>query len=412
MKSKAKQNTKQPSRTTKATKKKAPTIPVQHQHRPPGRAQMRRMGIIYSEIASGKFPNRRTLSELIRASESTIKRDMQIMEMDYHIKYDKKKHGYHFDGPVSDAKGLPVTRREMIAALFLMQGMEQFQGTCWEAAIESICEKIAGDFPDMVTFQPSDWSKIMSARSNGKTVVTPENLEKIVSGIQDRETLHVTNYNQKGEVSERDLDPLHIQVFEDNLYLIAHDHKNNKVLTFGAWRIDPIARTGRKFVIPAGFNSDSHFEGSLGIYSEKDAIPRDIVIGFSKKVAVMIQERRWNGQQKIEKMPDGTVNLHLRLKGLLEVSRLILRWGPDVVDIQPDELLEMYGCYLQQMNANYTAILLKQAERRKAKAEAPADAVSAESDTANGPANNNAINSNQTANAQPDHANNPTAPQP
>lgn len=328
--------------------------------------------MIHDEIAAGKFPNAVSLGKLLNVHPDIIRRCKRIMEIDLEIGYNKEKKGWFFLEPVANSKGLQVTRTELISALFLLQDTQHLQGTCWETAIGSLCEKISEGFPDVVTFRPSDWSKIMSARSNGKTVVTPENLELLINAIMDRETLHVRNYNQKGEVSERDLNPYQLHSFEDNLYLIAFDHKNKKELTFGAWRLDLITRLGKNFEKPINFNVDEFFNGSLGIYSDKDATLRDIRITFSKRVAVMIRERRWNGQEKVETNADGTSTLHLKLKGMLEVSRLILRWGPDVVDIDPDDLLDMYGDYLNQMNANYAVMRQKQEERKKAKAEAAA----------------------------------------
>ena len=354
--------------------RKKPRKPIHLQQRIPNRAQIRYIGVIHDEIAAGKYPNAISLGKKLRVHPDIIRRCKRIMEIDLEIDYDPQKKGWYFKEPVANSRGLKVTRTELIAALFLLQDTEHLQGTCWEAAIESLCEKISEGFPDLVTFHPSDWSKIMSTRSNGKTIVTPENLELLVNAINDRETLHVRNYNQEGKVSHRDVDAYHLQRFEDNLYLVAYDHKNRKELTFGAWRLDQITRTGQTFEKNPNFDPNTFFSGSLGIYADKDAKLRDIILGFSKRVAVMICERHWNGKTKVETLPDGTVNLHLSLRGLLEVSRLILRWGPDVVDIVEDELLEMHGRNLQQMNENYALMLQKQAERKKAKAEAEAKA--------------------------------------
>ena len=199
--------------------------------------RLRRIGRIREEIAANRYPNKPSLAKLLEVSIKVLDKDIEALKMDLPFAFDFEKNGYYLTEPVSNAKGLLVTRTELIATLFLSELGKELKGTCWEKAIEDICEKVAAGFPDYVTFRPSDWSKIMSVRKKGATTVEPENLELLVNSIADHETLHVTYMNGDEKVSDRDINALHLERFEDNLYLVAFDHKRQKELVLAAWRV-------------------------------------------------------------------------------------------------------------------------------------------------------------------------------
>ncbi|MDB6024885.1 MAG: helix-turn-helix, type 11 domain protein [Verrucomicrobiales bacterium] len=314
--------------------------------------RLRRIAKIREEIAANRFPNKQSLAKLLEVSPEVLDRDIAAMKMDLPIAFDFKENGYCFTEPVSNEKGMRVTRTELIATLFLSELGKELKGTCWEKAIESICEKVAAGFPEDMSFRPSDWSRIMSVRKKGATTVEPENLELLVNAIADKETLHVTYMNGDEKVSDRDINPLHLERFEDNLYLVAYDHNRQKELVLAAWRVKPITRTGRTFAHPPGFTAAGFFKHSLGIHGPEGDKLHVVVIRFRQKVALKIKERVWNALQKMEILPDGSVELHFKLNGLTEVSRLLLTWMPEIISISPPELLAMHAANMKQGNEN------------------------------------------------------------
>jgi len=66
-----------------------------------------------------------------------------------------------------------------------------------------------------------------------------------------------------------------------------------------------------------------------------------IVIRFNEQVADYIREKRWHDSQRLVELPDGGVELHLKLSSLPEVERWILSWAGNAVAIQPPQLAEM-----------------------------------------------------------------------
>ena len=356
MKSKGKKTFK-PNSKSKPARKKKQTKSQWLQTRALSLERMHRVNKIRDEIIDYKYPNKPGLAKKHGVSEKAIERDINFIKRDLEIDFNYKKNGYCPLKPVAKTKFGAVNITELTATLFIAQDADYFIGTCWGEAIQSLCKKAGESFPDYVNFRPEDWVSIVSVRKRGATKVEPKNLELLVKAIAENEILHVTYTNGEEEVSERDIEPLLIDRFKDNLYLIAFDHKRKKTLPFAAWRVKPIQRTGRHFERPPGFSRESYFKNSLGIHGAEGDKIHHVIIRFRKKVALKIWERDWPGLEKKVRLPDGSVELHFRLHGLVEVSRLILEWMPDVIAISPPELLALHAFNMKEGNEHLAKMM-------------------------------------------------------
>ena len=61
---------------------------------------------------------------------------------------------------------------------------------------------------------------------------------------------------------------------------------------------------------------------------------------FDDLVADYVREKRWHPSQHLTELPDGGVELRLKLSSLVEIQRWVLSWGGDVKVIRPPELAE------------------------------------------------------------------------
>ena len=64
----------------------------------------------------------------------------------------------------------------------------------------------------------------------------------------------------------------------------------------------------------------------------------DVVIRFREMVADYIREKKWHESQQLRELPDGGVELRMKLSSLAEVERWILGWAGNVRVLQPAEL--------------------------------------------------------------------------
>ena len=135
---------------------------------------------------------------------------------------------------------------------------------------------------------------------------------------------------------ERIVDPYHLANVNGDWYLFAFDHLRKDIRRFAPSRIVEVHPTGKTFERPARFALEKLLQNSFGIHS--GAGDHEVTLRFSEKVADYIREKRWHASQHLSEMPDGGVELRLRLGSLEEIERWILGWGGEASVIGPPEL--------------------------------------------------------------------------
>ena len=106
--------------------------------------------------------------------------------------------------------------------------------------------------------------------------------------------------------------------------------------TFVPARIQAIRQTGERFQRPKDFSIETALRDSFGVHSGK--ADHKVVIRFNEVVADYIREKKWHASQHLKNLPDGGVELTLRLSSLIEVQRWILSWAGNAQVIEPAEL--------------------------------------------------------------------------
>jgi proteasome accessory factor B len=61
---------------------------------------------------------------------------------------------------------------------------------------------------------------------------------------------------------------------------------------------------------------------------------------FNELAADYIREKRWHESQQLRELPEGGVELRLKLSSLAEVERWVLGWAGNASVVQPPELAE------------------------------------------------------------------------
>jgi proteasome accessory factor B len=63
-----------------------------------------------------------------------------------------------------------------------------------------------------------------------------------------------------------------------------------------------------------------------------------VAVRFDELMADYVREKRWHPSQQLRDLPDGGVELRLKLSSLGEVQRWILGWGGHATVLEPPEL--------------------------------------------------------------------------
>ena len=303
------------------------------------RPPIERMLRIHEELRRGAFTNCTKLAERLEVSRKTIVRDIAFMRdrLDLPIEFDPRINAYRYTHPVSAFPTVQVTEGELLALLVARKALEQYRGTPFHRQLEASFEKLAGGLRDRITFSPADELRSVSFRNTGlgrADLAVFNTLSTAVLRQLEVEFDYRKPGARRGE--HRRVRPYHLAHRENLWYLIAFDTDRAALRTFALPRISGAEMTDARFVRPNDFSPEAFFANALGVLGGPGNF--EVVIHFTAAVADRVREREWHESQQVRDLPEGGLELTLRLGALAEVEGWVLGWGKDAEVLQPPEL--------------------------------------------------------------------------
>lgn len=303
------------------------------------RPPIERMLRIHEELRRGTFTNCSKLARTLEVSRKTIVRDIAFMRdrLELPIEFDARINAYRYTHPVTAFPTVQVTEGELLALLVARKALEQYRGTPFHRQLELSFEKLTGGLKDRISFSPADELQSVSFKNVGLGRADMA-VFNALSGATLRQHEVEFDYRKPGETKavRRRVRPYHLAHRENLWYLVGFDSERAALRTFALPRISNPAVLPAQFVRPPDFSPEKFFANALGVLGgERD---HRVVIRFSAAVADRVREREWHESQELRDLPDGRLELRLRLGALAEIERWVLTWGADAEALQPREL--------------------------------------------------------------------------
>lgn len=310
-------------------------IPRGQTSRPP----IERMLRIHEELRRGAFTNCSKLARLLEVSRKTIVRDVAFMRdrLELPIEFDARINAYRYTHPVSAFPTVQVSEGELLALLVARKALEQYRGTPFHRQLEVSFEKLTAGLKDRISFSPADELQSVSFKNVGLGRADLA-VFNTLSGATLRQQEVEFDYRKPGESRSvrRRVRPYHLAHRENLWYLVAFDPERGALRTFAVPRVSNPQVLTTRFVRPPDFSPEKFFANALGVLGgERDY---RVAIRFSAAVADRVREREWHESQELRDLPDGRLELHLRLGALPEIERWVLTWGAEAEVLQPKEL--------------------------------------------------------------------------
>ena len=303
------------------------------------RPPIERMLRIHEELRRGAFTNCSKLARALEVSRKTIVRDVAFMRdrLELPIEFDSRINAYRYTHPVSAFPTVQVSEGELLALLVARKALEQYRGTPFHRQLEVSFEKLTGGLKDRISFSPADELQSVSFKNVGLGKADLAVFNALSSAtLRQREVEF--DYRKPGEKksARRRVQPYHLAHRENLWYLIGFDGERRALRTFAVPRLTNPRVLTTTFVRPPDFSPEKFFANALGVLGGN----RDyrFVIRFSVGVADRVREREWHESQELRDLPDGRLELSLRLGALPEVERWVLTWGADAEVVHPKEL--------------------------------------------------------------------------
>ena len=309
---------------------------------------------IHQLLASGTFPSMQHLIETLGVSRATVNRDLDDLRtfMQAPIIYVRVQRGYHYDplAPVFELPGLWLNQDELYALLAITQLLEGIQSSLLGDQVKPLKNRIQhllgqGGFGAETimgrillkpfaqrTFRAASFNTVATAVLDGRM---------LAFGYRGR---------ARGEASQRRVHPHRLIFYRDNWYLLAFCEQAQALRLFAVDRIaDAIVQ---KEPIQACEPSllDNYLEASFGIFG---STPQAwAVLRFTTERARWVADECWHPQQVVRWVDDG-YELQVPYADPRELILEILKYGPDVEVIAPEELRQEVIARLQAALTRY-----------------------------------------------------------
>lgn len=327
-----------------------PNTPLVQTSRPP----LERMMRIHEELQANTLPNCSKLAAKLEVSTKTVMRDLEFMRdrLGLPVEYDERIYAYRYSYPVKNFPTVHISEGELLALLVAQRALEQYKGTPYHDQLAHAFEKLSGGLRDRVSFTPSDGLKNVSFHHAGLAKADMKIFEKLSRGVAESFEVEFTYLKPKARNPEsRRVRPYHLANRENSWYLVGFDLEKNALRHFAVTRIQSLTVTKERFERPPDFSPEKHFEKAFGAFVGSGN--HEVVVNFSAEAAHRVRERFWHESQETRDLPDGGVQIRLRLDSLNDVEWWVLGWGDQAKAIAPKELVTRIRGLISNLARHY-----------------------------------------------------------
>ncbi len=298
----------------------------------------------------------RVLMERLECSRATLFRAIEDLRdrLGAPLAYDRGSGGYFYDSRQGahqyELPGLWFNASELSALLAIHRLLVDIQPGLLESHLAPLRGRIeelletehlgGGDLLRRVRIPP------MAARP------ASEYFAAVADALLRRRRLRITYHGRaRDEVTERVISPQRLIHYRGNWYLDAWCHEKDGLRSFAVDRIrqcNPLEQTARDI---DDQDLDEHFATSYGIFAGK---PQDTaVLRFTPLAARWVADERWHPEQQGVWLEDGSYELKIPYGDPRELIMDILKYGPEVEVMAPEELRDVLVRRLMQATEKY-----------------------------------------------------------
>lgn len=318
------------------------------------RPPLERMLRIHEELRRGALINCTKLVRDLEVSRKTIVRDIAFMRdrLDLPIEFDAQINAYRYTHPVNSFPTVQVTEGELMALLVARRAVEQYQGTPFHRQLEIAFDKLTGGLKDRISFSPAEELSAVSFKNMGLGRADLTVFNALSAAVLKQQEVEFA-YRKPGDAraSRRTVQPYHLSHRQNLWYLVGHDVGRKALRTFALPRIADVRVTRSTFARPQDFSPEKFFSNALGVLGGSGNF--QVKIRFTAKVADRVRERVWHESQELLDLPDGGIELAMKLGALPEVESWILSWGAEAEVLAPAELRKSIRAAAVRLAARY-----------------------------------------------------------
>ncbi|MFO1092183.1 MAG: WYL domain-containing protein [Planctomycetaceae bacterium] len=300
-------------------------------------SKLGRMLRLIDLLQAGRSYNTRELAEFSAVSRRQVFRDLKaLQDSGFPLLYDPQRQGYW----LSSGTRLPpteLTLEETLSLLILAGNLGRVEaGLPFLAAAQSAALKLASALPERLRAHLGELAAAVDVRldSHHPHAAGHAAYEQLLQAIRTRTRVRI-RYGSLFEGAELTtlLSPYRVFFRRRAWYVVGRSSVHRAIRTFHLGRIRTLEPTTDHFEIPPRFSVERYFGNAWHLVRERRR--SRIVVRFQPKVAHNVAEVTWHKTQTVTWNPDGTLDLHVTVDGLSEISWWILGYGDQAEVLEP-----------------------------------------------------------------------------
>lgn len=299
-------------------------------------------------------PMRRVMGEL-GVSRNTVTRDFEYLRDFFGapLVYDRERNGHYYDpqAPVFELPGFWMNASELYALLACEQLLETVNPGLMAPRLAPLKKRVRA-----LLGESGHQAESVSDRVRLQPIQTRDVPEPVFEPIaqatfESRQLRFEYRGRQRGETTQRTVDPQRLLHYRHNWYLLAWCHRPQALRLFSLDRIDHPHYLDQPASNRPGEELDAFTQSSFGIFA--GPAESQAVLRFNHQAARWVADETWHPDQRGE-WRGSDYQLTLPYSDPTELMMEILRYGPDVEVLEPGDLRETVRCRLESALKAYT----------------------------------------------------------
>ncbi|SHJ99632.1 HTH domain-containing protein [Desulfatibacillum alkenivorans DSM 16219] len=288
---------------------------------------------------------------LVGVQRRTVYRDLEALQAAGFPLYVEKVEGQSKWMFIDDYKfqvPQPFSITELMSLHLYGDFIKVFEDTWYYDGLQSLLEKVRATLPRetlayMENVQNAFSVAISPCKDYGRFREMLNQLSKVLPKRERVEMIYQSLRSSKD--SHRKVDPYALRFLDGTIYLIGFCHLRGEVRTFVVDRIKLVRATGDTFDIPEDFSLEEYTRNSFKVMQDE---LHTVKIRISQEWSRWVGEKIWHESQRLEKLPDGGLELTFEVAGLDEIKQWVLSLGKEAWVVSPVELRDLV---LQEMKS-------------------------------------------------------------
>jgi proteasome accessory factor B len=305
-------------------------------------------------LQAGKGQNADSLAKRLAVSRRTIFRDLEVLRVSgIPVLYDEGLNQYSIRSPFS-LPAMHFSADEALALIILCHEAAGRQGIQFLDAAATAALKLESLLPHSLREEMRSKTGRIRVRLHprGKIDQSAPVFRRLVDAIARQHVVRIAYYSATDRrVLDLKLSPYQLFFSRHSWYVIGRSSLHREIRTFHIGRIETLEGVGESFHLPLNFNLASYFGNAW--HMVPDGEDCEVTVRFQPMVARNVADVGWHKSQRLVWNADGSLDFHVTVSGIREISWWILGYGDQAEVLKPKVLRELVRDHAKKLAKLY-----------------------------------------------------------